>query len=217
MPQSHVLHLKHSILTLVCIYSAVLKGLSPDKAWCGKKKKGKQLLLGVTLTCKRQRSLKLWNACPTKWVKEGWRANGYYLSLLGEMTVTSKATKTGKQKWEEIRRFSNLRALTLSITHYFLLSARRHTHTVCMSTRFQSTLLKNKLFFSGVRVMMDWFFFPLFSPAFQLPRRQMAAFTMSTLIREWDEPYTSTERHICMGVALPSSLSYLFCLFGFAG
>lgn len=123
----------------------------------------------------------------------------------------------GKQKWEEIRRFSLLRALTLSITHYFLLSARRHTHTVCMSTRFQSTLLKNKLFFSGVRVMMDWFFFPLFSPAFQLPRRQMAAFTMSTLIREWDEPYTSTERHICMGVALPSSLSYLFCLFGFAG
>lgn len=31
-PQSHVSHLKHSILTLVCIYSAVLKGLSPDQA-----------------------------------------------------------------------------------------------------------------------------------------------------------------------------------------
>ncbi len=162
------------------------------------------------LTCKRQRSLKLWNACPTVWANEGRRAKRNCLSLLREITVTSKPWREGK-KWDAIRHFSP------SLSHSAFLStfSSQHTDTrLCASTRFQSASLKKPMcFLSAERKEWElWFaFLPCFSVSSQAddclhnehfdPRMRRTAY--------------NTGRHICMGVALPSSLSYLLCLFVF--
>lgn len=126
----------------------------------------------------------------------------------------------GGKTWEAIRQFSLFRSLTLSITHYFPLSTEPLARTVCMSTWFQSTLFKKLCVFFLLNERNENYDGLISPPLSCFSGSSQADDCLHN--EQYFDPWMrqavyNTERHICMGVTLPGSLSYLFCLSGFAG
>lgn len=112
------------------------------------------------VTCKRQHSLKLWNACPTKWAKEGRRAERNCLSLLRKITVTSKPWREEKRE-RQSDSFLSFAPSHLALLTTFL-SALSLLHVLYACQRdFSQHSLKNYVFSfcwtKEMRIMMDWF------------------------------------------------------------
>lgn len=144
------------------------------------------------LTCKRQRSLKLWNACPTVWVKLGRRAKQNCLSLLSEITVTSKPWRGGG-----VRGNQTFLSLSISILHSALLSTLSSQHRLTLT--HVNTIPVNMTSKPCVPFLQNersenygWWtdFCSFLFPTFQFPRRRMIACKMSTLIHEWDDQHS---------------------------